>query len=109
MTRLGVNNVEPLVLDGMLAHGELPPASFDRALIDAPCSNTGVIRRRVDVRWRPHRRGFSFGMPEQTARHYCAASCRWCDPAARSFTALAAWSSRKTSASWNARSPKSPA
>jgi 16S rRNA (cytosine967-C5)-methyltransferase len=29
--------------------GETP---FDRILIDAPCSNTGVMRRRVDVRWR---------------------------------------------------------
>lgn len=27
-------------------------AAFDRILIDAPCSNTGVMRRRVDVRWR---------------------------------------------------------
>jgi 16S rRNA (cytosine967-C5)-methyltransferase len=30
----------------------LHEAGFDRVLVDAPCSNTGVMRRRIELRWR---------------------------------------------------------
>lgn len=42
-------------------------APFDRILIDAPCSNTGVMRRRADLRWRLRPEDFS-RMPEQQLR-----------------------------------------
>jgi 16S rRNA (cytosine967-C5)-methyltransferase len=46
--RLGVTSVKP-IQNSMLDDQH---SDFDRILIDAPCSNTGVLRRRVDLRWR---------------------------------------------------------
>lgn len=62
--RLGVRNARLLVADTMKSSDELALGSFDRILIDAPCSNTGVIRRRVDVRWRLSEEDF-MRMPAQ--------------------------------------------
>ena len=47
--RLGVTCVTTALPSSLEAQ---PPTLFDRILIDAPCSNTGVMRRRVDLRWR---------------------------------------------------------
>jgi 16S rRNA (cytosine967-C5)-methyltransferase len=46
--RLGVTSVETVLSPTF--NPQL--STFNRVLVDAPCSNSGVMRRRVDLRWR---------------------------------------------------------
>ncbi len=46
-----LHSIKPILLDAL---HPLPfsPASFDRILVDAPCSGTGTLRRNPEIRWR---------------------------------------------------------
>lgn len=61
--RLGVKGVETV----LLAENGMPPAGpFDAALVDVPCSNTGVLGRRPEVRWRIKPQEFEYLIRLQT-------------------------------------------
>jgi 16S rRNA (cytosine967-C5)-methyltransferase len=49
--RLGLHEVcFPVAADGLAS--PFAPRSFDRVLLDVPCSGLGVLHRRPDARWR---------------------------------------------------------
>lgn len=49
--RQKLESIRPMLLD---AEADLPfsPRTFDKVLVDAPCSGTGTLRRNPEIRWR---------------------------------------------------------
>jgi 16S rRNA (cytosine967-C5)-methyltransferase len=47
----GLTNIHCVVVDG-LQPLPFPDSTFDRVLLDAPCSGTGTLRRNPEIRWR---------------------------------------------------------
>ncbi len=69
--RLGVTIVEPILGEAQrLRH----PASFDRILVDAPCSNLGILRRAPELKWHRQEEELSRLAADQAAILLAAAS-----------------------------------
>lgn len=49
--RLGLASIETVLADARELRNRYPAASFDRILLDAPCSGLGVIRRKPELKW----------------------------------------------------------
>lgn len=50
-SRLGLDSISIVTGDALDLVDRFEPASFDRILLDAPCSGLGVIRRKPDLKW----------------------------------------------------------
>ena len=49
--RLGITSIKTAVCDARKAGDRFQQGSFDRILVDAPCSGFGVIRRKPEIKY----------------------------------------------------------
>lgn len=68
--RLGLDCIRTVTGDALELPARFEPASFDRILLDAPCSGLGVIRRKPDLKW---------GKTEEDIREIAALQSRLLD------------------------------
>lgn len=50
LSRLHIHNVKAMVNDALKCHENFEKESFDRILVDAPCSGYGVLKRKNDIK-----------------------------------------------------------
>jgi 16S rRNA (cytosine967-C5)-methyltransferase len=55
--RTGIKIIDVVEEDVMSLSEKTGTGTFDKVLIDAPCSNTGTLRRRVEARWKYSKEG----------------------------------------------------
>ena len=63
--RLGFSFIETVEMDGRKALEVYPEESFDRILVDAPCSGLGVMKRKPDIKYTKSEKDFTSLKPIQ--------------------------------------------
>lgn len=63
--RLGFSFIETVEKDGRKASELFPEETFDRILVDAPCSGLGVMKRKPDIKYTKNEKDFDSLKPIQ--------------------------------------------